>query len=195
MKFLLNCIFVIIFLLESLEAANISCSTSSFPTFCVVENVSIPKGDPIYYVGMDSALPGISFRGTQMTKIPTLLFGNFTQLTVATFMNTGITQLTGNDLKYSAKLDNMFIYNSTLKVLKNGVFKYSTTIQILMMMENKISKVGVNTFYGANQLKYIILSSNLLTGLPTGVFRPLKSLSSVDFSYNQLIKIQKSLFG
>lgn len=194
MRLLLEIIFVGILLLKTLEAVDISCSAISSPTMCVVSEVSIQQGEPINYVNIDPAVTAISFRSCNMTKIPARLFGNFTQLKVATFQTAGLKQLIGNDLKNSTKVYNMMFSNNMISVLKNGVFKYSPSLEILMMVQNTIAKVSVNTFYGANSIKFLIMCFNELKAFPTGIFGFLKTLMNVDFSYNKLTKISKSLF-
>lgn len=99
-------------------------------------------------------------------------------------------------LEYGYELEDLKIYKSGLKTIRNNAFREIRTIKRLDLSENYINAIENNAF---KEVGHSLISLRISRGLsmdtiPVTAFRALKSLEELDLTNNRLTKVPDTSF-
>lgn len=108
--------------------------------------------------------------------------------------NSQIQEITENTFKNGSKIEIIQIPRSSfITSLPAYAFSDCESLTYLQMEQGKISQIDANAFFGATNLKTLILYSNQLKSLD--VVGPLPKLLTLNLSYNKINSIQPDFFS
>uniref|UniRef100_A0A3Q2CZU8 Relaxin family peptide receptor 2a n=1 Tax=Cyprinodon variegatus TaxID=28743 RepID=A0A3Q2CZU8_CYPVA len=93
-------------------------------------------------------------------------------------------------------LDWLDLEGNQIHTLNYSILKTCSRLEVLLLMDNKITRVPENTFQSLWKLAELNLSGNRINELPKNTFKSLsKSLLKLNISYNPLLRIHPSHFN
>ena len=127
------------------------------------------------------------------TEIKPALFQHLSNLTELDLSGNQIGKLRKKTFWNLTKLETLKISRNKLQKLPNKLFQNQANLGTLFLSKNLLTRVSNEALQGAQQLSQLLLDNNLIEELEDQVFTNLSSVTVLDLSFNNLLKVPKTL--
>jgi Leucine-rich repeat (LRR) protein len=137
----------------------------------------------------------IMISSTNINKIDSNAFKEFTELDFLSLSDNQIEELEGTIFESLLKLEVLFMCDNRLKRIKTNTFKSLTQLQTLKLSKNQLTTIDANSFLNLSNLRDLCLYKNQLKRIESDVFKGLVNLKTLQLNYNQIEEIQEGSFN
>jgi Leucine-rich repeat (LRR) protein len=116
------------------------------------------------------------------------------QVEVLVVENSGIEDLTSDDLRLMTRLTDVTFTSGFLRRILNGAFDSQVLMETLGLAKNKIYHLDADIFMHQVNLKKLDLHGNKLQVLPANLLKQTVNLVEINLSHNGLLTLNSQLF-
>ncbi|KFM67733.1 Protein toll, partial [Stegodyphus mimosarum] len=128
----------------------------------------------------------LRLENNRLSMLPEKIFRNNTMLKELNLNFNSIQELPENLFPNQKYLEKLFLFKNNISVLPNGIFKYTRNIKTLVLGGNKLQTIGRAIFRDLPNLEELDLSKNNLTYFSLDFNEYIKF---IDLSYNNLTQM------
>lgn len=161
---------------------------------CEFNNVFTTNTSQVVVTEKTPLIDAVSFRSSELIKVPAELFAKFPQLKHVDVELTQMKEISADDFRNANELKYFLARFNQIEELKNGIFTSCPQLKYIVLQYNLISRIDSKAFEGLNSLEAVYLDYNKITNLPAEVLDPLPSLLHFSVAYNNMTTLPDNLF-
>jgi Leucine-rich repeat (LRR) protein len=137
----------------------------------------------------------VTFTRSTVESLPTDIFKSFPNMEILDLIDCKVSTWTRDNLKNAKRLKKLWLDKNQIAELADNLFLgAASSLEVLILRENKIAKISDKTFTALVNLKNLDLDENSLTTISNEIFAPLKKIREINLRGNQLQNIGTTAF-